>query len=177
MLILQHLWSRWDKHDRSAASAQAHLALGEVYPLPALVGPAPAAWRHEVRCLKTESFRIEQRHGPTTPDDWRHEEPLHPGDLVWRLTPAGAEISLHRPWGEMLRTAWPAALPSPVARVTPGRIVRIDWNGRFLGSMGGDRDYFYERHTYWLTVADRPEPGLFTEATPDKHIDLRTRIY
>lgn len=175
MLILQHAWSRWTKASRGAGAKRPTLAP----PYPLLLPPdAPASgvWRHEIRALEDEDFISRERSEAVTPDDWRREEPHHPANLAWRQTAEGIDLTLTRPWPSMLTTAWPAHLP-PIP-LSHGRIIRIDWNGRFHASSGGsNRAYFYEQHSYLLTLSDAPTADLFLAREPDKIVDLTTRIY
>lgn len=183
MLILQHVWRRWTRATRAAADAGPRLAVPEAFALKGPVGPvgpvgAGQAWIHGVSALESEGFRVEERAGAMTHDAWAHESPMHPANLSWRLGRDQAGVSLTPPWAGLRRTRWPAHLPSPLAVVRPGEVVRVDWNGRFMSSMAGsNRSYFYAWHTYWLTWADDPPRDVFTAAVPRKHVDLRTRIY
>lgn len=180
MLILQHVWRRWTKATRAAGDAGPRLAVPEAFPLKGPAGPVGGGevWVHGVRALEDDGFRVEQRAGALTHDAWAHETPMHPANLTWRLGEDEAEIGLSPPSPERLTTRWPAHLPGPVCVVRPGEVVRIDWNGRFVSSLGGSiRAYYYDWHTYWLTWAEAPPADVFTAAAPRKHVDLRTRIY
>lgn len=175
MLVLQHLWSHWTKASRGAAVARPTLPQA----LPLLPPEVDAlAWRHEARLLEHEAFALLERAGPLTPESWRASEPLHPANLSWRWVADEVHVSVHRPWPDMLRTAWPQHLPSPLMVLLPGERVRLDWNGRFANSLNGsNRGYFYAEHRVWIANVAEPSPDLFLRQPPRKHIDLRTKIY
>ena len=98
--------------------------------------------------------------------------------LDWHYRGGEADIVLSPPSPYRLQTKWPARLPSPLLTLRAGDVVRIDWNGRLRRSLfGSNRSSYYEQHTYWLALSDRPEPRLFLDAAPVKHVDLRTEIY
>ena len=177
MLILQHIWSRWTKSSRGADSPLRRPRLEEVYPLPA--GPADGdVWCHEVRAVEEHDFAIEQSAGPIAHDDWIRARPHRATPLGWHLRKDSADIRLSNPSEYRLRTKWPAFLPSPLFTLRAGETVRIDWNGRLRMSLfGSNRSHYFEQHTYWLALADAPEPRLFLDAKPRKHVDLRTEIY
>lgn len=178
MIVVQHLWSHWTKASRAAAAGRPRLP--DAAPLPEPWGEgAGRCWLHDLRRLEREGFETRETAGWSTPDDWAHAEPMHPANIVWRESPdGGVALSATRPWGSMLRTAWPAVLPSPLLSVGPERVARIIWNGRFMSSAGGsDGSYFYAEHTVLAVSTARPRPALFTAATDIRTVDLRTRIY
>jgi hypothetical protein len=137
-----------------------------------------AAWRHEIRASEWEDFEIVDRSGPVTREDWRRGGPNADTVLDWHLHPKAADIAVSRPGGSRLQTKWPAFLPSPLFTLRPGDIARIDWNARLRMSAGdSNRSSYYEQHIYWLALTESPEPRLFLDAKPRKHVDLRTEIY
>jgi hypothetical protein len=83
--------------------------------------------------------------------------------------PLAPRVELTRLSGER----WP-----PLFTLREGETARIDWNGRFRTSLfGSNRSSYYEQHIYWLALTGDPPPRLFLDATPRKHVDLRTEIY
>ena len=178
MLILQHIWTRWTKYSRGANSPLRRPRLDEAYRLPPHPEPAGPVLYHEVRAIEAEGFELIERIGPVDRDGFQRAQPGRATPLDWRLTRDGAEIRLSNPSEHRLRTKWPAFLPSPLFVLRSGESARIDWNGRFRTSLfGSNLAYYYEQHTYWLALAEAPEPLLFLEAKPRKHVDLRTEIY
>lgn len=178
MIVVQHLWSHWTKASRPAGARRPQLP--EAAPLPLPAGEAAGrAWLHDVRLLEREGFDRHETAAWATRDDWTHAEPMHPANVGWREGPdGGVELTARRPWGSMLRTAWPVVLPSPLLSVGPERVARILWNGRFLASAGGsDGSYFYAEHAILAVSTTRPGPDLFTAAVDIRTADLRTRIY
>ncbi|MFL6844052.1 MAG: hypothetical protein ACJ8ER_04140 [Allosphingosinicella sp.] len=128
--------------------------------------------------MEEEDFEIVRSAGPLTRESWREVGPYHERVLGWHLHPDRADILLSPPGGSRLQTKWPAFLPSPLFALRPGDVARIDWNARLRMSAGGsNRSSYYEQHTYWLALADAPQPRLFLDSTPRKHVDLRTKIY
>jgi hypothetical protein len=116
--------------------------------------------------------------GAVTREEWRLGGPNADTVLDWHLHPNAADIVISRPGGSRLQTKWPAFLPSPLFTLRPGDVARIDWNARLRMSSGdSNRSSYYEQHIYWLALTDAPEPRLFLDATPRKHVDLRTEIY
>lgn len=178
MIVVQHLWSHWTKASRSATAARPRLP--EAAPLPIPAGEATGrAWLHDVRMLEREGFERREQAGWASRDDWTRAEPMHPANVVWREAPGGGvALTAHRPWASMLRTPWPALLPTPLLTVDAGRVARILWNGRFLASAGGsDGRYFYAEHAILVVSTAQPEADLFTAAADARTVDLRTRIY
>jgi hypothetical protein len=177
MLILQHIWSRWSKYSRGANAPLRRPRLEEVYELP----PARAVgdvWCHEIGAVEEEGFAIAQGAGPIDLEQWRRSRPHRATPLGWHLHKDSADIRLANPSQYRLRTKWPAFLPSPLFTLRLGETARIDWNGRLRMSLfGSNRSHYFEQHIYWLALADAPEPRLFLDAKPRKHIDLRTEIY
>jgi hypothetical protein len=177
VLIIQHIWSQWTKAARGANAPLKRPRLDEAYRLPPFDGAAEVL-RHEVRAREHEDFAIVERIGPISRDDWKRPMPYYDNALDWRLRKGGAEIMLSNPSEHRLQTKWPGHLPSPLFVLCPGETARIDWNGRLRMSMGGSNlSTYYEQHIYWLALAEAPEPLLFLDAEPRKHIDLRTGIY
>lgn len=178
MLIIQHIWMRWTKQSRGANSRLERPRLEEAYPLPAPAGMSEVMC-HEIRAIEQDhGFALDQSFGPVDRESWRHPTVWHQEVLDWRIRKDGIEISIGHPGGERLQTKWPAFLPSPLFTLHPGDVARIDWNGRLRMSMGGsNRSTYYEQHLYWLALAEAPEPRLFLDAEPRKHVDLRTGIY
>lgn len=175
MFVVQHLWSHWTKASRPAAAGRPRL--DDAYPLRLPAAPAPA-WLHDVRRLEQEGFELAAKSEPLDPETWSHASPPHPANLRWRMAGADVRLSLTEPWPSVRRTSWPAHLPEPIAVLRPGDVVTIDWNARFAASAGGSHGgYFYAEHRYWCANTASPTPELFTDATPRKHLDLRTRIY
>jgi len=182
MIVVQHLWSHWTKASRAASAGRPRPPEAAPLPLPPpqLAGEGDRrVWLHEVRLLEREGFERRERACWMTREDWTHSEPLHPANVAWReRADGGLELSASRPWGSMLRTAWPAFLPSPLLALEPERVGRIRWNGRFLASAGGsDRSYFYAEHAVLAVSTAMPRPDLFTAAKDLRTADLRTRIY
>jgi hypothetical protein len=177
MLIVQHIWMRWTKRSRGANSPLKRPRLEEAYALPRPEGE-DAALVHEIGAVEEhEGFAIENGLGPVDLETRRRRGRWHEALLDWRIDKDEVAISLARP-SSRLQTKWPAFLPSPLFTLHPGDIVRIDWNGRLRMSMGdSNRSTYYEQHLYWLALADAPEPRLFLDAEPRKHVDLRTEIY
>lgn len=177
MLIIQNIWSRWTKAARGANSRLRRPRLEQAYALPQAEQGGEVLC-HEVRAMEAEGFALFEQIGPVGRDDWKRAQPYRATPLDWRLAGDGAEIRLTHPSEHMLRTKWPAFLPSPLFTLRPGETARIDWNGRFRSSLfGSNLAYFFEQHTYWLAFADAPDPRLFLDARPRKHVDLRTEIY
>ena len=176
MLIIQHIWTRWTKRTRGANSPFARPRLAETYPLPRTIESCEV-FRHEIAAIERErDFEMLDRAGSLTADEWQRSHPRRKALLAWRIRKEGVEIRLIRPWS--LQTRWPRALPSPLFVLRPGENVRIDWNGRLMASLfGSDRSTYYEQQTMWLALASAPEPRLFLDTSPRKHIDLRTEIY
>jgi hypothetical protein len=166
MLVIQHIWSRWTKAARGANAALERARLEEAYPLPAMEPGAPVA-AHEIRASEWEDFARIETAGPVTARWWKGWH-----NVRWRLRKRAVEIYLTDPH---VASKWPAHLPSPLFMLHPGEIARIDWNGRF--GFGSNRSSYYEQHIYWLAMADAPEPRLFLDAAPRKHVDLRGDIY
>jgi hypothetical protein len=176
MLVLQHIWTRWTKAARGANAPLKRPRLEKAYALPVAM-QLGSALLHEVRALELEDFRIERSFGAITRQAWKEEQWNHGALLDWHLGKEGAQIVLQSETSRR-QTKWPAFLPSPLFTLRDGETARIDWNGRFRTSMGGsNRSSYYEQHTYWLALTDDPEPRLFLDAEPRKHIDLRTEIY
>ncbi len=176
VLMIQDVWFRWTKASRAAADAQARLAVPRVHPLPQLTGDASI--RHEVMVLESRDFIPVHRVRPIQDPGWGMDRPMRPDNLRARMAGGRFTVSLHRPWGGMLTTRWPAQLPAPLFEGGVGESVRIDWNGRFRSSLfGSNRSYFYEEHTIWVTLVDAPTDASFLTLAPKKHIDLRTNIY
>lgn len=178
MIVVQHLWSHWTKASRPAAAQRPRLP--DAASLAAPVGEAPGkTWLHDIRRLEREGFERREGSGWTTSADWGSREPLSPANVSWRpRAGGGVEVSVHRPWPLMLRTAWPEALPTPLLALPPEAVGKIVWNGRFFASAGGsDRSYFYAEHVVLIVETERPEPDLFTATPPARTVDLRTRIY
>jgi hypothetical protein len=135
-------------------------------------------WRHEIRASEWEDFEIVERSGPVTREEWRLDGPNGDTVLDWHLHPGSADIAISRPGGSRLQTKWPAFLPSPLFTLRPGDVARIDWNARLRRSAGdSNRSTYYEQHIYRLALTDTPDPRLFLDAAPRKHVDLRTGIY
>jgi hypothetical protein len=176
IFVIQHIWTRWTKAARGANAPLKRPRLDEAYPLPGTPA-AGSAILHEVRTLEQEGFAIEQSFGPVTGREWKDAQWSHGALLDWHLGKEGAEILLQSETSRR-QTKWPAFLPSPLFTLRAGETARIDWNGRFRTSAGGsNRSSYYEQHTYWLALTDAVEPRLFLDATPRKHVDLRTGIY
>lgn len=178
MIVVQHLWSHWSKASRPAAAQRPRLP--DAATLAAPIGDARGkAWLHDVRMLEREGFVRRDDSGWTTSADWGAREPLSPANVSWRARPTGGvEVSVHRPWGSMLRTAWPEVLPTPLLELPAEAVGKIIWNGRFLSSAGGsDRSYFYAEHSVLIVDTEQPDADRFTASPPVKTVDLRTRIY
>lgn len=177
MLILQHIWSRWTKESRGANARWPRRRLEEVYPLPADEAGGDI-WCHEICAVEEDGFAIDESAGPIVHDDWIRARPHRTTPLAWHMRKGAADIRLTNPSRYRLTTKWPAFLPSPLFTLAPGETARIDWNGRLRMSLfGSNRSYYYEQHTYWLALAEAPEPRLFLDSKPRKHVDLRTEIY
>lgn len=177
MFVLQHVWTRWTKAGRSAQAAAERLALPSAWPLRPPAG-RPDAWLHEIRAIESEGFLPKARSGELTRAFWEASAPAHAANLTWRMSKDAVELSLLPPWPSMRSTRWPEGLPRPIFSLSAGQTARIDWNARFRASAGeSNRGYFYDAHTLWLAVVERPEADLFTAAQPYKHLDLRTQIY
>jgi hypothetical protein len=180
MLILQHIWARWTKRTRGAQAADRRPRFPEAYPLPTPWPRSalhPQAWLHEIRSLEAEQFQLVARIEPLEPASWADPKPWHPANLHWRITDAGVQLSLLPPAPMFRQTAWPI-LPQPLMTLAPGETLRIDWNARFRKSAtGSNRASFFDEHRFWLGCTDTPRPDLFTQALPEKHIDLRINIY
>lgn len=128
--------------------------------------------------MAEEDFEIVQRVGPVTQEEWRQSSPYRATPLAWHLRGDEADIRLSNPSEYRLRTKWPAFLPTPLFVLRFGETARIDWNGRFRTSLfGSNRSFSWQQHTYWLALAEAPDPRLFLDSKPRKHIDLRTEIY
>ena len=135
-------------------------------------------WCHEISAVEEDGFAVEESVSPITQEEWARARPHRATPLGWHLRKGAADIRLTNPSEYRLRTKWPAFLPSPLFTLRPGETARIDWNGRLRMSLfGSNRSYYYEQHTYWLAFAAAPEPRLFLDARPKKHVDLRTEIY
>jgi len=178
MLIIQHIWMRWTKQSRGANSRLERPRLEEAYPLPAPAGDG-AVLCHEVRAIEQDhGFAIDESFAPVDRETWGRPELWHEEVLDWRIGKDAIDIIVGRPSEHRLQTRWPAFLPSPLFALRPGDTARVDWNGRLRMSMGdSNRSSYYEQHLYWLALADAPEPRLFLDAEPRKHVDLRTGIY
>lgn len=180
MLIVQHIWTKWTKQSRGANAPVKRPRLAEAYELPAeaLRPPEPGeALLDDVRALWLEEFELRRSFEPIARPDWKHWQWNHGALLDWHLTGDGADIVLQSDTCRR-QTKWPAFLPSPLFTLRAGETARIDWNGRFRTSLSGaNRASYYEQHTYWLALADEAPPRLFLDATPRKHVDLRTEIY
>jgi hypothetical protein len=180
VVILQHVWRRWTRATRAAADAAVRSALPEVWPLKPPPGRIPSGriWVHQVRAFEADGYEVIQSAAALTWDEWAAGAPAHPANLRWRPTGDGVELSVTPPWEELRQTRWPAWLPTPLVVVHAGETARIDWNARFMASLGGSRrEYFYDWHTWWVGASDDPGPELFTGAVPRKHVDFRTGIY
>jgi hypothetical protein len=119
-----------------------------------------------------------ERSGPVTREEWHCGGPNGDTVLDWHLHPGSVDIVLSRPSDYRLQTKWPAFLPSPLFALRPGDIARIDWNARLrMSTSGSNRSSYYEQHIYWLALTHAPEPRLFLDSAPRKHVDLRTEIY
>jgi len=173
MLIIQHIWTIWTKKARGAAAPVRRPRLAEVYELPAMAG-AGDALLHEIRAIEWEGDGIVERAGPVTREEWKTGLWNQGVRLEWHMKDGAAGIVLQKR-SPALRTKWPAYLPSPLFALRPGETARIDWNGR-LG-FGSNHSSYYEQHTYWLALADAPEPRMFLDARPKKHVDFRADIY
>jgi hypothetical protein len=177
MLIIQNIWSRWTKAARGANSRLRRPRTDEAYILPPPAETGEVLW-HELRAMEIEGFALVERIAPIDRDGWQRAQPHRSTPLDWRPVRGGAEIRLVHPSKHRLRTKWPEFLPSPLFTLRSGETARIDWNGRFRSSMSGSNlAYYYEQHTYWLAIAETPDPRLFLDAQPRKHVDLRTEIY
>jgi hypothetical protein len=178
MLIIQHIWSRWTKASRGTNARLERPRLHEAYELPEWNEPAEILVHERFAVEEREGFMVDQRVGPVTRDDWARPKLWCATPRDWRVRKDKVEIRLSHPSEQRLQTRWPAFLPSPLFALRPGDIARIDWNGRFRMSMSGsNRSTYYEQHIYWLTFVATVEPRLFLDATPRKHVDLRTEIY
>ncbi|TMJ19506.1 MAG: hypothetical protein E6G92_06945 [Alphaproteobacteria bacterium] len=176
IFVIQHIWTRWTKTARGANAPLKRPRLDEAYRLPRAI-PAASAVLHEIRSLENDGFGIEQSLAPVTRKEWTDAQWSHGATLDWHLGKDGAEIVLQSDTSRR-QTKWPAFLPSPLFVLRPGETARIDWNGRFRTSVGdSNRSSYYEQHCYWLALTETAEPRLFLDATPRKHVDLRTGIY
>lgn len=180
MLILQHIWSRWTKGQRSGGDPRYYQRpkLEYAYPLPS-VEAGDEAYLHDIgtdflrRDIKAGE-EIERMAGPITRDWWKQRDKV----LDWRPRGKEVDIVLHHPSRWRMQTKFPAWLPSPLFTLRPGETARIEWNGRFRYSLfGSDRGSYYEQHVYWLALADNPGERLFLDAEPRKNIDYRRHIY
>lgn len=177
-LIVQHIWMRWTKRSRGADAPLKRPRLAEAYALPAPSGDGPVLC-HEIRAIEQDhGFAVDESFAPVDRDSWHRPTPWHEEVLDWRIRKDRVEISISSPSGHRLQTKWPAFLRSPLFALRPGDTARIDWNGRLRMSMGdSNRSSYYEQHSYWLAFTDTPEPRLFLDAEPRKHVDLTTGIY
>jgi hypothetical protein len=176
MLVVQHIWSRWTKRARGANAALKRPRLDEAYPLPQGQDDGETLL-HSVHALEQDGFELVSEAFPVTREQGKRSHWNIGIRLDWRVRDGAAEIMLNKET-ERLQTKWPAFLPSPLFTLRAGETARIDWNGRFRTSMGdSDRSSYYEQHIYWLALAETPEPRLFLDAKPRKHVDLRTEIY
>ena len=170
MLVVQHIWSRWDKASRGADAPVRRPRLRGAYPVPSPEPSGPAIV-HEIRDIAREGG-IFERAGPVEHADW----PL--AGLSWDQRGEQHAFTLDDPSPYRRQTRWPGRLPSPLVVLAPGETVCIDWNARFRFSLfGSNRSSYYEQHRYWLANAPCVARDMFTDAKPRKHIDLRGHIY
>lgn len=176
MLVIQHIWHRWDKASRGADGCQRPI-LARAYALPAMQQVTNAQQQALVHDVSSDLWGppdVVEKRGVVSHDEWVASVPA----LDWRVRDRAVEISLSNPSRWRLQTKWPAWLPSPLFVLASGETARIEWNGRFRRSMGGsNRASYYEQHAYWLAVTDTPHERLFLDATPRKDLDYTRHIY
>jgi hypothetical protein len=177
MLVIQHIWSRWDKLSRGANAPIPRPRLDAAYPLPAQRGaidPQREALVHEVAADMWRDGGPRASLAPVTHAAWHRGDPA----LRWHTRAKDVEIMLANPCPWRLQTKWPAHLPMPLFTLHPGESARVEWNGRMRMSLfGSNRSSYYEQHIYWLAVTHAPDDRIFLDATPRKTIDLTTHIY
>lgn len=124
VLVVQHLWSRWTKQSRGAGAARPRLP--ETRTLKPSAGPGAALWIHEFRMIEDEAFApVEATYGDRIA--YEDARPARATPLRWRRTAEAVELALDPPWPLLRRTRWPAVLPDPLARLTPGKAARVRW--------------------------------------------------
>jgi hypothetical protein len=144
LLIIQHLWRRWD-----APAGQAPLPGPQDVEWPEIRIPG---WGQVFDCsgddVRYSQMRLDPRYAER---EW--------APLTWRGSAAAVEIGLARP--DRIRSPWETwHVPDWLFTLKAGQIGQVRWNGRF--SARGGIGPCFEDHVYWIGVGD-PEPGLFRD--------------
>lgn len=172
MIVVQHIWSRWTKATRGAHQSQKRPQLLDAYPV-----RAPEAncelLVHEISTVERDGrFELCEKHEVTIAGSTQARNREIDGVVGLRIQKDLVEVIVTRP--SALHTAWPSSLPRPLFSVRPGETACIDWNGRLQWT---GRATCFQQHRYWFAVMEHADRNLFIEATPRKHVDLRTHIY
>ncbi|MEQ8405372.1 MAG: hypothetical protein RKE49_09760 [Oceanicaulis sp.] len=177
VLIIQDSWVYWTKQSRGADRPVQRPRLDGPARLPALPPAGETVWRHDRYAVEPDGFALRDVCRAGLPP-----EPLRGvagGFDVLGLRRRGEafELRIAEPYPDMRQTRWPV-LPALLRTLTPGDVIRIDWNVRARRSLtGAHRGSFFEAHTIFVAFTAEADRALFLNAAPERCYDFTTRIY